>query len=183
MTLRVVGQRLRIRSGAPERRSSLRPGEHEGTRGGGRRPLDRRDRRRAGHGRDGGRTAAENGMMLEPSVHATAAERIRVLCVDDHRIVREGIALIIDRQPDMHVVASAASGEEAVAMFRQHRPDVTLMDLQLGAMGGVEAIREIRALDPAARIVVLTMYPRRRRHPPRAAGRRRHLSAQGHAVG
>ncbi len=96
--------------------------------------------------------------MLEPSVHATAAERIRVLCVDDHRIVREGIALIIDRQPDMHVVASAASGEEAVAMFRQHRPDVTLMDLQLGAMGGVEAIREIRALDPAARIVVLTMF-------------------------
>ena len=62
--------------------------------------------------------------------------RIRVLCVDDHRIVREGITLIISRQPDMEVVASAASGEEAIELFRQHRPDVTLMDLQLGAMGG-----------------------------------------------
>ena len=84
--------------------------------------------------------------------------RIRVLCVDDHRIVREGIALIIGREPDMEVVASAASGEEAVAMFDQHRPDVTLMDLQLGAMSGVEATRAIRRLSPDARVVVLTMY-------------------------
>jgi DNA-binding NarL/FixJ family response regulator len=84
--------------------------------------------------------------------------QIGVLCVDDHRIVREGIALIIGRQPDMTVIGSAATGEEAVAHFRRHRPDVTLMDLQLGAMSGVDAIRAIRVLDPAARIVVLTMY-------------------------
>jgi two-component system NarL family response regulator len=84
--------------------------------------------------------------------------KIRVLCVDDHRIVREGIALIISRQPDMEVVASAASGEEAIELFRQHQPDVTLMDLQLGTMGGVEAIRAIRRESPGARIVVLTMY-------------------------
>ena len=84
--------------------------------------------------------------------------QIRVLCVDDHRIVREGIALIISRQPDMVVVGSAASGEEAVELFRQCRPDVTLMDLQLGTMGGVDAIRAIKAEAPDARIVVLTMY-------------------------
>jgi DNA-binding NarL/FixJ family response regulator len=84
--------------------------------------------------------------------------RIRVLCVDDHRIVREGISLIIGRQPDMEVVGSAASGEESVELFRQQKPDVTLMDLQLGAMSGVEAIRAIKSQDEDARIVVLTMY-------------------------
>ncbi len=83
---------------------------------------------------------------------------IRVLCVDDHRIVREGVALIIGQQPDMTVVGLAATGEEAVELYQQCRPDVTLMDLRLGAMSGVEAIRAIRAGHPAARIVVLTMY-------------------------
>lgn len=66
---------------------------------------------------------------------------IRILCVDDHRIVREGIALIMQREPDMEVVADAESGEEAVKQFRRHRPDVVLMDLQLGTMTGVDAIR------------------------------------------
>ena len=84
--------------------------------------------------------------------------RIRVLCVDDHRIVREGISLIINRQSDMEVVALAASGEEAVSLYRKYRPDVTLMDLQLGAMSGVEAIRAIRSESVSANIVVLTMY-------------------------
>jgi DNA-binding NarL/FixJ family response regulator len=84
--------------------------------------------------------------------------RIRVLCVDDHRIVREGLTLIINRQPDMDVVGSAADGEEAVELFARLLPDVTLMDLQLGTMGGVDAIRAIRRQTPAARIVVLTMY-------------------------
>jgi len=83
---------------------------------------------------------------------------IRVLCVDDHRIVRDGIALIISRQADMQVVGSAATGEEAVLQFKRHQPDVTLMDLQLGAMSGLDAIKVIRREHPTARIVVLTMY-------------------------
>ena len=86
-----------------------------------------------------------------------ATHQIHVLLVDDHRIVREGLAMVIDRQPDMRVAASAASADEAVQCYQQHRPDVTIMDLQLGGTSGVTAIRSIRALDPAARIVVLTM--------------------------
>jgi len=84
--------------------------------------------------------------------------RIRVLCVDDHRIVREGIALIIKRQPDMDVVGMAATGEEALELFKSCHPDVTLMDLRLRGMSGVEAIKAIRRLDSSARVVVLTMY-------------------------
>ena len=96
-------------------------------------------------------------MHRNPSRAEHARAPIRVLCVDDHRIVRDGIALIIDREPDMKVVARAATGEEAIALFQKHRPDITLMDLQLAAMSGVEAIRAIRNQDPAARVVVLTM--------------------------
>jgi len=88
----------------------------------------------------------------------TSSGVIRVMCVDDHRIVREGISVIIDREPDMSVVGTASTGEEAVAVFKRKRPDVTLMDLQLPRMTGLEAIREIRQEDPAARIIVLTMY-------------------------
>jgi DNA-binding NarL/FixJ family response regulator len=84
--------------------------------------------------------------------------RIRILCVDDHQLIREGVALIIEREPDMRVVAAARTGEEAVTLFREHRPDVTLMDLQLPVMNGLEAIQAIRKEDPAARIIVLTMY-------------------------
>jgi two-component system NarL family response regulator len=84
--------------------------------------------------------------------------RIRILCVDDHRIVREGISLIIGLQPDMEVVASAATGEEAQELYRRLRPDVTLMDLQLPTVSGVDTIRAIRHDNPDARIIVLTMY-------------------------
>lgn len=84
--------------------------------------------------------------------------RIRVMCVDDHRIVREGIALIISREPDMQVVAFAATGDEAVQRFEQHRPDITLMDLRLGKSSGLDAITAIRRRHGDARIVVLTMY-------------------------
>ncbi len=83
---------------------------------------------------------------------------IRVLCVDDHPIVREGVSLIIEMQPDMHVVGMAATGEEAVQLFREHRPDVTLMDLQLPGISGLEAIKRIHAEAPSARVIVLTMY-------------------------
>lgn len=84
--------------------------------------------------------------------------RIRVLCVDDHPVVLDGLSLLIDRQNDMQVVGSATSGELAVEMFHDLRPDVTLMDLRLPVMTGIEAIRQIRRESPDARIIVLTMY-------------------------
>lgn len=83
---------------------------------------------------------------------------IRVMCVEDHRIVREGLALIINQEPDMKMVGACATGDEAVALFTNCRPDVTLMDLRLGATSGVDAIKAIRKEDPQARIIVLTMY-------------------------
>ncbi|MGC9198561.1 MAG: response regulator [Acidobacteriaceae bacterium] len=83
---------------------------------------------------------------------------IRVLVVDDHPVVRVGISTIIDAQTDMTVVAETGSGEEAIALFRQYQPDLTVMDLRLEAMGGVECIRSIRAEFPQARFVVLTTY-------------------------
>ena len=83
---------------------------------------------------------------------------IRVLCVDDHRVMLDGLALLIGRQPDMQVVASAINGDQAVAQYMSVRPDVTLMDLQLPGTNGLEAIRQIRRIDAEARIVVLTMY-------------------------
>ena len=85
-------------------------------------------------------------------------KKIRVLCVEDHRIVRDAIALIINRQVDMQVVGLAATAAEAVELFASLRPDITLMDLRLGTMSGVDAIRRVRAIEPAARIIVLTMY-------------------------
>ena len=89
---------------------------------------------------------------------AVAKRRIRVLCVDDHRLMREGIARIVDVQPDMEVVAEASNGEQAVAQFLASHPDVTLMDLQIPVTSGTEATRRIRQLDRSARIIVLTMY-------------------------
>lgn len=88
----------------------------------------------------------------------SASGRIRVLCVDDHPMVRDGIAFAIQQQNDMELIAEAANGLEALVAFRQHRPDVTLMDLQMPEMGGVEAISAIRAEFPNAKIVILTTY-------------------------
>ena len=84
--------------------------------------------------------------------------RIQVLCVDDHPIVRQGIATLLSVEPDMALVAEAANGREAIQQFRAHRPDVTLMDLQMPGMSGLDAIAAIRAEFPEARIIVLTTY-------------------------
>ncbi len=84
--------------------------------------------------------------------------RIRILVVDDHPMLREGIAAAIARQSDMILVGEAMNGREAIETFRATRPDVTLMDLQMPDVDGVEAITAIRAEYPAARIIVLTTY-------------------------
>ena len=83
---------------------------------------------------------------------------IRILTVDDHALLREGIAALVNAEPDMELVAEAANGEEAIERFRLHRPDITLMDLQMPSMNGIEAIRLILSEFSSARIVVLTTY-------------------------
>ena len=86
-------------------------------------------------------------------------EKIKVLVVDDHPLMRVGIAAIINARADMTVVAQAGTGEEAVTLFQRHKPDITLMDLRLpGKMGGVEAIAAIRSKSPRARFIVVTTY-------------------------
>ena len=84
--------------------------------------------------------------------------KIRVFSVDDHPLLREGIAAIIGNEPDMVMVAQAATGREAIRQFREHRPDVTLMDLRLPDISGIDAMMAIRDEFPDARIVVLTTF-------------------------
>jgi DNA-binding NarL/FixJ family response regulator len=89
---------------------------------------------------------------------AAPPDRIRILCVDDHTMIRKGLTTVLEQEPDMEVVAYAADGEEAIAKYKKYRPDVTLMDLQLPGMSGFDAIRAIREKFPKAKIIVLTMY-------------------------
>lgn len=88
----------------------------------------------------------------------TRTGAIRVLLADDHPVVREGLAALINRRPDMTVVAEAGTGREAAELFREQRPDIALIDLRMPEMDGVTAIRRIRADFPAARIIVLTTF-------------------------
>jgi DNA-binding NarL/FixJ family response regulator len=87
-----------------------------------------------------------------------ATDTIRVLCVDDHPLVRKGIASIIGNEPDMKLVAEAGNGHDAVAMFKAHEPDVTLMDLRMPEVDGIEATKRIRAESPDAKIIALTSF-------------------------
>ena len=87
-----------------------------------------------------------------------ASTPIRILVVDDHPMIRAGLTATISPEPDMAIVAAASNGREALEQYRQHRPDITLMDLKMPDMGGVEAIRTIRAEFPSARIIVLSTY-------------------------
>ena len=83
---------------------------------------------------------------------------IRILTVDDHPLLREGIAALVKAEPDMSVVAEAEDGAEAIQKFRLHRPDITLMDVEMPGLNGIEAIRQIRGEFPDARVIVLTTY-------------------------
>jgi two-component system NarL family response regulator len=86
------------------------------------------------------------------------AAKARVLLVDDHALLRTGVARIINQEPDLEVVAEATNGVEAVDAYERYQPDVTLLDLRMPVMEGVEAVRRIRERDPKARVVVLTTY-------------------------
>jgi len=96
-------------------------------------------------------------MGSSPKV-GTSPTVIRVLTVDDHALIREGVAALIANQKDMHLVGEASNGREAIEQFRSHRPDVTLMDLQMPEMNGIDALIAIRSEFPEARIIVLTTY-------------------------
>jgi CheY-like chemotaxis protein len=106
---------------------------------------------------------------------------IRILAVDDHQLVREGIAGFVGVQPDMTLVAQAANGREAIQQFRTHRPDVTLMDLQMPDMNGMDALIAIRAEFPDAKSHHADHVRGRRPHSPRAQGRRPGLPVEEHA--
>ena len=88
------------------------------------------------------------------------AGKARVLLVDDHALLRTGVANIINQEPDLHVVAEASNGVEAIAAWEAHQPDVMLLDLRMPVMEGVEVVRQIRERDPRARVIILTTYDR-----------------------
>ena len=96
--------------------------------------------------------------MLPSDSIDSPVSKSTVLVADDHGLLRTGVANIINLEPDLHVVAEAENGRQAVEAFERHRPDVTLLDLRMPVMEGVEAVRQIRERDPNARVIVLTTY-------------------------
>ena len=102
------------------------------------------------------RKAKKNGKKR--AISGKKRERIRILIVDDHSVVREGLVSLVTRKSDMTVVAEASNGREAVDVWKEHRPDVTLLDLRMPELDGVGAIKEIRELDASAHILVLTTF-------------------------
>ena len=88
----------------------------------------------------------------------TNHDRIRVLSVDDHALLREGIASILAMQSDMELISQASGGREAIRQYRQHRPDITLMDFRMPDLGGIETVMAIRSEFPDARIIMLTTF-------------------------
>jgi DNA-binding NarL/FixJ family response regulator len=98
------------------------------------------------------KSSVSTGAAAEGTAQAT------VLVVDDHALVRTGVANIISNEPDLKVIAEAANGVEAIAAFERYHPDVTLLDLRMPVMEGVEAVRQIRLRDPNAKVIVLTTY-------------------------
>lgn len=110
-----------------------------------------------------GASAPEQLLRSDPSLFlesqtVVTATPIRVMIVDDHELIRSGLAELLGREPNVTVVGCAASGEEALAMFSEHTPDVTLVDMRMTPMDGVEVITRVREIDPSARLIMLTNY-------------------------
>jgi two-component system NarL family response regulator len=107
------------------------------------------------------RNTEETARALRSGIKRRAGVRrdcIRILIADDHTVVRDGLVAIVKQEPDMEVVAETGDGQQAVELWKKHRPDVTLMDLRMPGLDGVNAIYAIRAADPGARIVILTTF-------------------------
>src|ERR1700730_6353765 len=100
----------------------------------------------------------DSSFSAKRGIMSTGPKVIRILAVDDHALLREGIAALVNAESDMKIVAEASNGQQAIEQFRLQRPDVTLMDLQMPGLNGIEAIIAIRSEFPNARIIVLTTY-------------------------
>lgn len=121
------------------------------------------------------------------NINAPAQNKIRILIADDHPVVRDGLAGVIDEQADMAVVGQVGTGTEALALFQTHQPDITLMDLRMPGMNGVDTIAAIRRHSPTALVIILSTYDAGGRHSHvrrkyRSSGGSLHQSLGMHVV-